>query len=127
MEGKKKPSGRVSSEWGWVKVQSNKGVMTFKDAFVYPGGAEEWEWLPATSHEGGMNEKELERIPLDVTHLVLSQGVCKKLQIKGQCKVDAQELFYDKLFIGETPDAVAKFNQWEAEGHRVAAFIHSTC
>ena len=58
----------------WGSLETESGV--FKDARLYPGGAEEWDWNETgTSHDPGIQPADVERLlERDVTVVILSRG-----------------------------------------------------
>jgi len=113
----------TSIVWGTIKV----GVNQYKDAKLWPGGSRAWDWRETgTHHNPGIQ-------PADITELldhgseiiVLSKGMCEKLQITPEAVEDLKNREIE-LHILQTDEAVRIYNKL-AEDKPVGALIHSTC
>jgi hypothetical protein len=112
-------------EWGILQVEGYPTA--FKDAKLYPGGAQEWDWSETgTRHEPGIQPADLQTL-LDhqVSVVVLSKGVHERLQV---CPETLQLLVQHGIetHVLQTEKAIEKYNEL-AQHNAVGALIHSTC
>jgi hypothetical protein len=109
--------------WGRIEVSGR----TFRDARLYPGGAEEWDWRKTgTRHEPGIQlsdlEDLLERRPKTV---ILSRGMDLVLQVPQET-IDAIRARGPEVIVLQSQKAVADYNE-RCVQEPVVALIHSTC
>lgn len=115
--------------WGRVDMVSGR---VHKDAMVWyaPNGSEEWDWAnDGTRHVPGITQAAVERLLAacpDCTHVILSKGVDEKLRATPEAIrfLVRSGLSWAHL---QSEEAVRRYNQWCAEGLRVAMLLHSTC
>jgi hypothetical protein len=110
----------------WGRVDTDHG--SFRDAKLWPGGARAWDWTETgTAHRPGIQ-------PVDVAELVehgartvvLSRGQQRRLGVMDGTVRQLREQGV-AVEVLDSPAAVARYNELAADGHPVAALIHSTC
>jgi hypothetical protein len=115
----------VSFRWG--QIVDSAGNL-FKDARLFPGGAEEWDWRrTGTRHDPGIQTADLEGLlgtKPDV--VILSRGVDLVLQVP-QATIDFARSHAATVIALQSEQAVAEYNRRVAAAERVIALIHSTC
>jgi hypothetical protein len=115
----------VSFRWG--QIVDSAGNL-FKDARLFPGGAEEWDWRrTGTRHDPGIQTADLEDLlgtKPDV--VILSRGVDLVLQVP-QATIDFARSHAATVMALQSEQAVAEYNRRVAAAERVIALIHSTC
>ena len=109
----------------WGRLETEDGA--FKDARLFPGGAEEWDWTETgTSHDPGIQPADVERLlELGATVIILSRGFQERLQIAPE----TQKLLEEKgipAHIAPTKQAAALYEELQ-QTEQVGALIHSTC
>ncbi|MFO8009315.1 MAG: Mth938-like domain-containing protein [Dehalococcoidia bacterium] len=116
--------GIVNFSWGKIEI---KGGQTFRDARLYPGGAEEWDWNETgTSHSTGIQPADVEQL---LEHgakiIILSRGFDRNLQVSADTirLLEEKSVTYHAL---QTEEAIKLYNQLRSE-HPVGGLFHSTC
>jgi hypothetical protein len=109
----------------WGRLQTEGGV--FKDARLYPGGAEAWDWNETgTSHEPGIQPADVEKlVELGATVVVLSRGFHGRLGVAPE----TLELLEDRgipAHVASTEEAAGLYESLR-ETQKVGALFHSTC
>ena len=118
-------SPRISSfSWGHLEVE---GQGTFKDAKLFPGGAQEWDWRKTgTTHTSGIQPADVEElIEQGARVIILTKGVRNSLNISQK----TLQLLEDKgipAHILQTEKAVKTYNEL-IEKEQVGGLFHSTC
>ena len=109
----------------WGRLQTETG--TFKDARLFPGGAEEWDWnQTGTSHDPGIQPADV--VPLlerGATVIVLSRGFHERLRIAPE----THQMLQDKgipTHIARTEEAAEIYEELRTT-QKVGALFHSTC
>ena len=110
--------------WGRIEV---KGVGTFRDAKVFPGGAREWDWNETgTAHEPGIQPADVaELLDHGATTIVLSQGMLSRLHV---CRQTLRLLAEHRVrtHVLPTAEAVELYNRL-CDREQVAGLFHTTC
>lgn len=121
------PSPRITHvSWGRLDVED--GEHSFKDAKLYPGGARTWDWNETgTSHSPGIQPADVEEL-LDhgAEVVILSRGMNERLQVKSETLRHLEEAGVEAHVL-QTEDAVARYNDLQAEDRPVGGLFHSTC
>ena len=109
----------------WGRLETEDGA--FKDARLYPGGAEEWDWSQTgTSHDPGIQPADVERLlERGATVIVLSKGFHERLGIAPETRKMLDERGIP-AHIAPTEEAADIYDELR-ETERVGALIHSTC
>jgi hypothetical protein len=109
----------------WGRLETEDGA--FKDARLYPGGAEEWDWnQTGTSHDPGIQPADVERLlERGATVIVLSKGFHERLGIAPETRKMLDERGIP-AHIAQTEEAADIYDELR-ETERVGALIHSTC
>jgi len=109
--------------WGRLKTEAG----AFKDARLYPGGAEEWDWNETgTSHDPGVQPADVERLlERGAIVIVLSKGFHERLGITPEALAMLEEREIP-AHIAQTEEAAEIYNELR-KTERVGALIHSTC
>jgi hypothetical protein len=109
----------------WGCLETDGGA--FKDARLYPGGAEEWDWNETgTSHDPGIQPADVERLlERGATVIVLSKGFHGRLGIAPETHrmLDERNI---PAHIAKTEEAVDIYDKLR-DTEKVGALIHSTC
>lgn len=109
----------------WGRVETEGGV--FKDARLYPGGAEEWDWNETgTGHDPGIQPADVERLlEMGATVIILSRGFYGRLGVAPETleMLEAREI---PVHVARTGEASGLYSSLR-ETERVGALIHSTC
>jgi hypothetical protein len=109
----------------WGRLETEGG--TFKDARLYPGGAEQWDWNETgTSHNPGIQPADVERLlERGATVIVLSKGFHERLGIAPETRrmLDERNI---PAHIARTEEAAEIYDELR-ETEKVGALIHSTC
>ena len=109
----------------WGRLETEEG--SFKDARLYPGGAEEWDWNETgTSHDPGIQPADVERLlEHGATVVVLSKGFHERLAVSPETRriLDEKDI---PVHIAQTEEAADIYDGLR-ETERVGALIHSTC
>jgi hypothetical protein len=119
------PSPRITTlAWGRIEV---KGIGTFRDAKVFPGGAREWDWNETgTAHQPGIQPADVaELLDQGATTIVLSQGMLNRLHVCPQ----TLRLLADRrvhTHVLPTQEAVTLYNRLRDQ-EQVAGLFHTTC
>ena len=109
----------------WGRLQTETG--TFKDARLFPGGAEEWNWNETgTSHYPGIQPADVELLlQRGATVIVLSRGFHGRLHVAPETHEMLQE--QDVItHIAQTEEAANLYDKLRTT-EKVGALIHSTC
>jgi hypothetical protein len=109
----------------WGRLVTEDG--SFKDARLYPGGAEEWDWNETgTSHDPGIQPADVELLlKRGATVVVLSRGFHERLGVAPE----TQRMLEDKgipVHVAQTEEAANLYGRLR-ETEKVGALIHSTC
>jgi hypothetical protein len=109
--------------WGHLETEDG----TFKDARLYPGGAEEWDWNETgTNHDPGIQPADVERLlERGATVIVLSKGFNERLGVAPETRAMLEEKEIP-THIAQTEEAANLYDRLR-ETERVGALIHSTC
>jgi hypothetical protein len=109
--------------WGRIEVVGR----TFRDARLYPGGAEEWDWRKTgTHHDPGIQLADVaDLLPHRPETVILSRGMDLVLRVP-QATVDAIRAHGPKVIVLQSQEAVAEYNA-RCTREPVVALIHSTC
>ena len=109
----------------WGRLQTETG--TFKDARLFPGGAEEWNWNETgTSHYPGIQPADVELLlQRGATVIILSRGFHERLHIAPETHKMLQEQDIP-THIAQTEEAANLYDRLR-ETEKVGALIHSTC
>ena len=109
----------------WGRLETEDGA--FKDARLYPGGAEEWDWNETgTSHDPGIQPDDVERLlERGATVIVLARGFHERLRIAPETRrmLDDRDI---PTHIAQTEKAAEIYDELR-ETEKVGALIHSTC
>ena len=109
--------------WGRLETEDDG----FKDARLYPGGAEEWDWNETgTSHDPGIQPADVEvLLERGATVIVLSRGFQGRLGIAPETRrmLDERDIPAHFAKTEEAADIYDKLRDTE----KVGALIHSTC
>lgn len=111
----------------WGKMEIEGFDDPFKDAVLYPGGAERWDWdKTGTRHSPGVQPADVEYLlERGAEVIVMSKGMAGRL---GVCP-ETIALLKDKnvtFYALRTEAAVEVYNDL-AETERVGGLFHSTC
>ena len=111
-------------KWGSVIVENTR----YKDAKLYPGGAEEWDWKKSdTHHDPGIGMIDIACLLLQGADIIiLSTGYDGCLQVQDDTlrQLTEKEILY---YVLPTPQAVSCYNNLALKNVAVGALIHSTC
>jgi hypothetical protein len=109
----------------WGRLETEDGA--FKDARLFPGGAEEWDWNETgTNHEPGIQTADVELLlERGATVLVLSRGFHERLRVAPETRRMLEEKNIP-VHIAQTEEAADLYGKLR-ETERVGALIHSTC
>ena len=109
--------------WGRLKTEDG----AFKDARLFPGGAEESDWNETgTSHDPSIQPADVERLlERSATVIVLSRGFHKRLGIAPETRRMLEERDIT-VHIAQTEEAAGLYGKLR-ETEKVGALIHSTC
>jgi len=109
----------------WGRLETEDGA--FKDARLYPGGAEEWDWNETgTSHDPGIQPDDVERLlERGATVIVLAKGFHERLGIAPETRrmLDDRDI---PTHVAQTEKAAEIYDELR-ETEKVGALIHSTC
>jgi hypothetical protein len=109
----------------WGRLETDGGV--FKDARLYPGGAEEWDWNETgTSHDPGIQPDDVEKLlERGATVVVLSKGFHERLGVTPETlrMLEAKGV---STHVAQTEEAALLYDELR-ETEKVGALIHSTC
>jgi hypothetical protein len=109
----------------WGRLETESGV--FKDARLYPGGAEEWDWNETgTSHDPGIQPADVQRLlERGATVVILSRGFHGRLAVAPETlrMLEEREI---PTHTARTDEA-AHLYEGLREAEKVGALIHSTC
>ncbi|RMD83783.1 MAG: hypothetical protein D6815_05675 [Candidatus Dadabacteria bacterium] len=110
--------------WGRIELEDGR---TFKDAVLYPGGAEPWDWTrTGTTHRRGIQPADLDPlIEAGCRAVVLSQGMEGRLEVARETieRLEREGLTYVAL---PTREATERYNEL-TETTLVGGLFHSTC
>jgi len=116
------------SHVSWGRLDVEDGAQSFKDAKLYPGGARAWDWNETgTSHTPGIQPADVEEL-LDqgADVVVLSRGMNERLQVQSETLRVLEEAGVETHVL-QTEEAVARYNNLQADGRLVGGLFHSTC
>ncbi len=108
-------------------IEMEDGKTFFKDAILYPGGAEEWDWnKTGTNHKDGIQPDEINYlIKKGADVIILSTGQLGRLKISERARqiMEEKKIEYHIL---KSEEAAMKFNELH-DSRKCGALIHSTC
>jgi hypothetical protein len=109
----------------WGRLETEGGV--FKDAKLYPGGAEEWDWNETgTSHDPGIQPADVGRLlEHGATVVILSRGFHERLGVAPETLRMLEEKGVT-MHVAQTGEAARLYDELR-ETEKVGALIHSTC
>ena len=109
--------------WGRLETESGR----FKDARLYPGGAEDWDWNETgTSHDPGVQPADVERLlECGATVIILSKGFHERLGVAPET-LRMLEGKGVPAYVVQTEEAARLYDELR-ETEKVGALIHSTC
>jgi len=109
----------------WGRLETEGGV--FRDARLYPGGAEEWDWNETgTSHDPGIQPADVQRLlEWGATVVILSRGFHGRLAVAPETLRMLEERDVP-AHVAQTEEAASLYEGLR-ETERVGALIHSTC
>ena len=109
----------------WGRLETENGV--FKDARLYPGGAEQWDWNETgTSHDPGIQPADVERLlERGARVVILSRGFHGRLGIAPETRRMLEEKGIPAHIV-QTEEAADLYDNLR-QTERVGALIHSTC
>ncbi|HEX6711335.1 MAG TPA: Mth938-like domain-containing protein [Rubrobacter sp.] len=109
----------------WGRLETDGGV--FKDARLYPGGAEEWDWNETgTSHDPGIQPADVERLlERGANVVILSRGFHERLGVTPETLRMLEEKGV-LTHVAQTEEAARLYDELR-EAEKVGALIHSTC
>lgn len=121
MQGERAHPQITGVSWGRVEVE---GYGAFKDARLYPGGAEEWDWNETgTRHSPGVQPADVRPLlERGASAVVIGTGFHERLGVKTETLRLLQERGVG-VYVRETGEAVRLLGELEGAG----ALIHSTC
>jgi hypothetical protein len=109
----------------WGRLETEDGA--FKDARLYPGGAEEWDWNETgTSHDPGIQPADVELLlERGATVIVLARGFHERLSVAPETHrmLEEKDIPVHVVQTEEAADLYGKLRETE----NVGALIHSTC
>lgn len=109
----------------WGRLETEGGV--FKDARLYPGGAEEWDWNETgTSHDPGIQPADVRRLlERGANVVILSRGFHERLGVAPETLRLLEEVGVS-THVAQTEEAARLYDELR-ESQKVGALIHSTC
>ncbi len=109
----------------WGRLETEDGA--FKDARLFPGGAEEWDWNETgTSHDPGIQPADVERLlERGATVIILSKGLHERLRIPTETRRMLEQRGVP-MHVAQTEEAARLYDELR-QTERVGALIHSTC
>jgi hypothetical protein len=109
----------------WGRLETEGGV--FKDAKLYPGGAEEWDWNETgTSHDPGIQPADVGRLlEYGANVVILSRGFHERLGVAPETLRMLEEKGVT-MHVAQTGEAARLYDELR-ETEKVGALIHSTC
>ena len=109
----------------WGRLETETGV--FKDARLFPGGAEEWDWNETdTSHDPGIQPADVQRLlERGATVVILSRGFHGRLAVAPETLRMLKEREIP-AHVAQTGEAAQLYGELQ-KIERVGALIHSTC
>lgn len=109
----------------WGRLETDGGV--FKDARLFPGGAEEWDWNETgTSHDPGIQPDDVEKLlERGANVVVLSRGFHERLGVAPETLRMLEEEGVI-THVAQTEEAARLYDELR-ETQKVGALIHSTC
>jgi hypothetical protein len=112
-------------EWGVIDVN---GLGVFQDVKLYPGGGREWNWRETnTHHDPGIQIADIdELLSHGADNIILSRGMLGRLKI-AQNTMEYLKSKSINIYIAETNEAVARYNQLARDSKAVGGLFHSTC
>ena len=111
---------------GWASV-AVAGHGSFRDAQVWPGGAQEWDWAASgTRHQPGVQLADVTPI-LDhgADVVVIGRGVDEVLEVRART-VRSLELLGVEVHVLASERAVERYNELAAT-RAVGLLLHTTC
>jgi len=109
----------------WGRLETDGCV--FKDARLYPGGADEWDWNETgTSHDPGIQPDDVEKLlERGATVVILSRGFHERLGVTPETLRMLEEKGVP-AHIARTEEAARLYDELRGT-EKVGALIHSTC
>jgi hypothetical protein len=119
------PSSPPITNLSWGRLETEGG--DFKDARLFPGGAEAWDWSETgTSHNPGIQPADVQRLlERGATVIVLSQGFHGRLGVAPETHRMLEERDI-QAHIAQTEEAARLYSKLR-KTEKVGALIHSTC
>lgn len=117
----------AQSSWGRVRIEGPSGLLTYKDAKLYPGGSREWDWNETgTRHTPGIQPADVkELLERGAEVVVLSTGVYGRLGVSSKTLRLLEEKGVE-VHVLKTEEAVQRYNELSLN-RPVGGLIHSTC
>ena len=109
----------------WGRLETEGGV--FKDAKLFPGGADEWDWNETgTSHDPGIQPADVQRLlERGANVVILSRGFHERLGVAPETLRMLEERGVP-AHVAQTEEAARLYDELR-ETEKVGALIHSTC
>ncbi len=109
----------------WGRLETDGSV--FKDARLYPGGAEEWDWNETgTSHDAGIQPEDVEKLlERGATVVILSRGFHERLGVAPETLSMLKEGGIT-AHVAQTEEAARLYDELRGT-QKVGALVHSTC
>lgn len=111
--------------WGKIEV---RGLGTFKDVKLWPGGGREWDWNETgTRHAPGVQVGDArELIDHGARRIVLGVGMTGALGVSDETRRHLEEAGVT-WEAGPTDRVVSVYNRLAEAGEAVGALLHTTC
>jgi len=109
----------------WGRLETEGAV--FKDARLYPGGAEEWDWNETdTGHDPGIQPAEVQRLlERGARVVILSRGFHERLGVAPETFRMLEERGVPAHVV-RTEEAARLYEELR-KAEKVGALFHSTC
>ena len=109
----------------WGRLETESGA--FKDARLYPGGAEEWDWNETgTSHDPGIQPADVQRLlERGARVVILSRGFHERLGVAPETLGMLEERDIP-AHVAQTQEAARLYEELR-KTEKVGALFHSTC
>ena len=111
----------ASISWGRIEVE---GHGAFKDARIYPGGAEEWDWNETgTRHSPGIQPADVQKLlGHGANTVILGTGFYERLEVQSETLRMLEERGVT-VYVRQSEEAARLLGESEGGG----ALIHTTC
>lgn len=134
-----------SNGWGHITLRVNNASTRFRDAIIYPSGAEEWNWQwngqSPMHHVPGVRVQDVDhfisRCKERPEAIILTQGRghggglnnsgAGILQIEPNVETHLRGQGFSEIHILKTAPALQRYEELRASGKRVLALVHTTC